>query len=68
VVEAADTVGPSRSMIYRFMHETPHPFPPPVEVGGASLWVEQEVWPGRAGRSLGGDSGAILGGGRIVAV
>lgn len=55
-------------MIYRFMHETPHPFPPPVEVGGASLWVEQEVWPGRAGRSLGGDSGAILGGGRIVAV
>ncbi len=43
LVDVAASVGLSRSMIYRLMHETPDPFPPPVKVGGASLWVEQEV-------------------------
>jgi predicted DNA-binding transcriptional regulator AlpA len=30
-------------MIYRLMREGRDPFPSPVKIGAASLWVEREV-------------------------
>lgn len=43
VADVAASIGLSRAMIYKLMHAERDPFPPPVKVGGASLWVEQEV-------------------------
>lgn len=43
VADVAASIGLSRAMIYKLMHAGPDPFPPPVKIGGASLWVEQEV-------------------------
>lgn len=43
VGEVAKSIGLSRAMIYRLMQDRCDPFPRPVKVGQASLWVEREV-------------------------
>jgi prophage regulatory protein len=43
VRDVTTSVGLSRAMIYRLMHEGRDPFPSPVKIGAASLWVEREV-------------------------
>jgi predicted DNA-binding transcriptional regulator AlpA len=62
VREVAASVGLSRAMIYRLMHDEADPFPAPVKVGAASLWVEQEVvaWKARrVGARPGAEGGDI---------
>lgn len=41
--EVAASVGLCRAMVYKLMHEQPDPFPAPVKIGSASVWVEREV-------------------------
>jgi len=43
VKDVLASVGVSRAMIYKLMHKLDDPFPLPVKIGHASLWVEQEV-------------------------
>jgi predicted DNA-binding transcriptional regulator AlpA len=50
VRDVAASVGLSRAMIYRLMSDEADPFPAPVKVGSASLWVEREVVAWKAGR------------------
>jgi prophage regulatory protein len=43
VHDVAVSVGLSRAMVYRLIHEQPDPFPAPIKIGTASVWVECEV-------------------------
>ncbi len=43
VQDVAVSVGVSRAMVYRLMHEPHDPFPAPIKIGSASIWVEREV-------------------------
>lgn len=43
VRDVAASVGLSRAMIYRLMKEGGDPFPAPLKIGSASVWVEREV-------------------------
>jgi prophage regulatory protein len=43
VREVTASVGLSRAMIYRLMREGRDPFPSPIKIGAASVWVEREV-------------------------
>jgi predicted DNA-binding transcriptional regulator AlpA len=51
VRDVAVSVGLSRAMIYRLMREAGDPFPAPVKVGAASLWIEREVVAWKARRA-----------------
>jgi len=37
------SIGVSQAMVYKLMKSDQNPFPPPVKVGRASLWVERDV-------------------------
>ena len=43
LADVVASVGVSRAMIYKLMHQRDDPFPTPVKIGCASLWVEGEV-------------------------
>ncbi len=58
VRDVAASVGLSRAMIYRLMNEGEDPFPAPVKVGSASLWVEKEIVAWKAGRVRSRGAGA----------
>ncbi|WP_306253326.1 AlpA family transcriptional regulator [Parvularcula sp. IMCC14364] len=41
--EVMASIGVSQAMVYKLMHDEVMPFPKPVKVGRASLWIEREV-------------------------
>lgn len=43
LADVMQSIGVSQAMVYKLMHDEKRPFPRPIKVGRASLWVERDV-------------------------
>lgn len=43
LADVMQSIGVSQAMVYKLMHDERRPFPRPVKIGRASVWIERDV-------------------------
>jgi predicted DNA-binding transcriptional regulator AlpA len=64
LADVMQSIGVSQAMVYKLMQDNCLPFPRPIKIGRASVWIERDVVAWKA--SIAGDSTASYPGSQLT--